>query len=47
MDRNRDGDLSPREFVGPLDAFLRLDQDHDGLIDAREAAAASPPGRSP
>ena len=40
MDRNRDGDLSPREFLGPRDAFLRLDADGDGLIDAREATAA-------
>lgn len=40
MDRNRDGDLSPREFLGPLDVFRRLDGDGDGLIDAREAALA-------
>jgi Ca2+-binding EF-hand superfamily protein len=40
MDRNHDGDLSPREFLGPREAFLRLDADGDGLIDAREATAA-------
>jgi hypothetical protein len=40
MDRNRDGDVSPREFFGPASAFERLDRDRDGLIDATEAAAA-------
>ena len=39
MDRNNDGDLSPREFLGPLAEFRRLDADGDGLIDDREAAA--------
>ncbi|HEV3167495.1 MAG TPA: hypothetical protein VGZ22_26035, partial [Isosphaeraceae bacterium] len=38
MDRNGDGDVSLREFVGPRDVFLRLDADKDGLIDAKEAA---------
>jgi hypothetical protein len=37
MDRNHDGDLSPREFLGPRAAFQRLDANHDGLIDAGEA----------
>jgi Ca2+-binding EF-hand superfamily protein len=40
MDRNNDGDLSPREFVGPLDAFQKIDTDGDGLIDRDEAEAA-------
>jgi len=40
MDRNRDGDLSPREFLGPRTAFDRLDTDGDGLVDAREAERA-------
>jgi Ca2+-binding EF-hand superfamily protein len=40
MDSNHDGDLSPREFLGPRADFLRLDADKDGLIDAREASAA-------
>ena len=40
MDHNRDGDVSRREFFGPVSAFERLDRDHDGLIDATEAAAA-------
>ena len=40
MDRNRDGDVSRREFLGPRDQFDRLDRDNDGLIDADEARAA-------
>jgi Ca2+-binding EF-hand superfamily protein len=42
MDRNRDGDVSRREFLGPHAAFERLDGDRDGLIDALEAARAKP-----
>lgn len=37
MDRNADGDVSPREFLGPLAEFRRLDADGDGLIDPTEA----------
>ena len=40
MDRNHDGDVSRREFLGPRDVFDRLDRDTDGLIDADEAAKA-------
>jgi Ca2+-binding EF-hand superfamily protein len=40
MDRNLDGDLSPREFLGTRDQFRRLDTDGDGLIDMGEAAKA-------
>ncbi len=40
MDRNHDGDVSRREFLGPRDQFDRLDRDKDGLIDADEARAA-------
>jgi Ca2+-binding EF-hand superfamily protein len=40
MDRNHDGDISHREFLGPRDQFDRLDRDHDGLIDPDEARAA-------
>ncbi len=43
MDRNRDGDLSPREFIGPRAMFRRLDADGDGLIDASEAKGAGTP----
>ena len=42
MDRNRDGDVSRREFLGTRDQFDRLDRDKDGLIDADEASAATP-----
>ena len=38
MDRNSDGDISRREFLGPRADFERLDGNHDGLIDAEEAA---------
>jgi Ca2+-binding EF-hand superfamily protein len=41
MDRNRDGDISRREFLGPREPFNRLDRDGDGLIDADEAGAAN------
>jgi Ca2+-binding EF-hand superfamily protein len=40
MDRNRDGDVSVREFLGPLAAFRKLDTDGDGLISAAEAEKA-------
>jgi Ca2+-binding EF-hand superfamily protein len=40
MDRNYDGDVSRREFLGTRDQFNRLDRDKDGLIDAEEARAA-------
>jgi Ca2+-binding EF-hand superfamily protein len=40
MDRNRDGDVSPREFLGTKDDFKKLDKNHDGLLDAAEAFSA-------
>ena len=45
MDRNRDGDVSPREFLGTREQFDRLDRDHDGLLspdEAKEASAGRP-----
>jgi hypothetical protein len=40
MDRNRDGDISWREFLGPRPKFDAVDADHDGLISKQEAEAA-------
>jgi Ca2+-binding EF-hand superfamily protein len=38
MDRNNDGDVSRREFVGATEQFTRMDRDQDHLISASEAA---------
>ncbi len=38
MDRNRDGDISSREFLGSQAIFEKIDRDADGLIDVEEAA---------
>jgi Ca2+-binding EF-hand superfamily protein len=40
MDRNHDGEVSLREFLGPLSVFRRLDTNGDGRLDAREAQSA-------
>jgi Ca2+-binding EF-hand superfamily protein len=40
MDRNLDGDLTWKEFLGPRHVFEALDADHDGLIDPKEAEEA-------
>jgi Ca2+-binding EF-hand superfamily protein len=40
MDRNRDSDLSRREFLGTDEAFRQLDADGDGLISRAEAERA-------
>jgi Ca2+-binding EF-hand superfamily protein len=37
MDRNRDGDVSRKEFLGSDEEFRRIDADGDGLISADEA----------
>ena len=36
MDRNQDGDISWREFLGKRELFTKLDRDHDGLLTAAE-----------
>src|SRR5204863_4929891 len=40
MDRNGDGDVSRREFLGPPEVFKKLDLDGDGLISREEAEKA-------
>ena len=37
MDRNQDGDVSPREFLGTAQQFVQIDSDGDKLISADEA----------
>lgn len=37
MDRNQDGDLSWREFLGKRNQFDAMDEDEDGLISVQEA----------
>jgi Ca2+-binding EF-hand superfamily protein len=52
MDRNHDGDVSRREWLGTEEEFNRIDTDGDGLISLEEAERADallrkekPPGR--
>jgi EF hand len=40
MDRNGDGDVSAKEWLGPPNVFRRLDVDGDGLLSADEADRA-------
>ncbi|SFI89867.1 EF-hand domain-containing protein [Planctomicrobium piriforme] len=37
MDRNGDGELTWREFLGPRETFVELDRNSDGLIEEAEA----------
>ena len=39
MDRNGDGDVTKKEFLGTAEQFKKIDADKDGLIDPAEAAA--------
>ncbi|MEM0926481.1 MAG: hypothetical protein AAGJ83_10625 [Planctomycetota bacterium] len=41
MDGNEDGDLSPIEFVGPLEIFRELDADGDGFLSGDEVITSS------
>jgi Ca2+-binding EF-hand superfamily protein len=40
MDRNGDGDVSPREWLGSMEDFKKIDTNGDGLISADEAEKA-------
>ncbi|HEV3303609.1 MAG TPA: hypothetical protein VG055_28415 [Planctomycetaceae bacterium] len=40
MDRDHDGEVSLREFLGPLSVFRRLDTNGDGRLDVHEAQSA-------
>jgi Ca2+-binding EF-hand superfamily protein len=40
MDRNRDGDVSRKEFLGSDEDFRMIDTDGDGLISLEEAEKA-------
>ncbi|MBN9118095.1 MAG: EF-hand domain-containing protein, partial [Planctomycetes bacterium] len=42
LDKNGDGFVSAREFVGPPELFAKLDTNGDGRISAEEAGAAGP-----
>lgn len=42
MDRNFDGDVSWKEFLGPRAAFDRLDADRDGLLSPLEVEPVKP-----
>ena len=41
MDRNGDGDLTLKEFLGGKEAFAKLDTNNDGFIEPREARNAN------
>ncbi len=46
MDRNGDGDVTLREFLGDEEQFKKIDTNGDGFIELKEAKAAKLPGLS-
>jgi Ca2+-binding EF-hand superfamily protein len=46
MDRNTDGDLTRREFLGTAERFAAMDADGDGLLSPEEAAKADEAGKN-
>ena len=42
MDKNRDGEISHREFLGDAETFESLDLNHDGAVELSEAIRAQP-----
>ncbi len=42
MDKNRDGEISRREFLGEVELFDALDLNHDGAVELNEAIQAQP-----
>lgn len=42
MDKNRDGEVSRREFLGEVESFNALDLNHDGAVELNEAIQAQP-----
>ncbi len=45
MDRNGDGDVTLKEFLGEREDFVRLDTNKDGFIEPAEAKAADAAGK--
>jgi len=41
MDRNQDGEVALREFVGPLSYFKKCDRNSDGILTSFEAVLSA------
>ncbi|MBM4074665.1 MAG: hypothetical protein FJ267_03380 [Planctomycetes bacterium] len=46
MDKNRDGEVSRREFLGEPESFESIDRNHDGAIEFSEALQISAKGQA-
>jgi hypothetical protein len=47
MDKNGDGYVSAREFLGTIEQFRKIDTDRDGLISSVEAEMTAPEANKP